>query len=61
MLSLVNAAAGTILGFLAGALLTEAAIKAAPEGALGAIPAAACGALLIWTTALVGGVLGWTW
>jgi hypothetical protein len=61
MLSLVNAGAGTILGFLAGAFLTEAALKAAPERALGAVPAAACGALLIWTTAAIGGVLGWNW
>jgi hypothetical protein len=61
MLSFVNALAGLILGFMAGALLTEAALKAAPERALAAVPAAACGALLMWSTALLGAVAGWNW
>ena len=61
MLSLLNAFAGLILGFMAGGFLTEAALKAVPERALAVGPATAGAVLLMWATALLGGWAGWTW
>ena len=61
MLSLVNAFAGLILGFMAGGFLTEAALKAVPERALGPASATASAVLLMWSMALLGCWAGWNW
>jgi hypothetical protein len=60
MLALINAFAGLILGFMAGGALTEAALKLVPERALRA-PATAAGVLVMWSSALLGALAGWSW
>lgn len=61
MPALANAFAGLVLGFMAGAALTDAFCRLVPARALRAGPATAAGVALIWISALLGAVAGWGW